>query len=342
MNIAKRISLALALPVVIVTAIAVVSWWQVARVVSESEFMTDTVAPSFVALSHFSHAINLVEDVVLLEVLDDEAAVHAQRHAEFAAAVEDGRASLGRYRVADPEDARQLAAVALAFGQWIAAAEDAMTTVGRGDRAAAMRALMGEVAAREADLQGALDEIVAFNEVLSRRAGAAEHAAAHVAEQRQVVLVLGVLLLSIALGLVVVRTIVGPLRALTATVIAVAQGDYERVVPYRARTDETGALARSLETLKLAAAEIAQQRQVKAWLARAIASLQAATTKEALGANVLELLFAAVPVGRARVFVVEEDGTTLRQLAARPAGPGADTAPVQQSVRERRALTQRS
>ena len=321
MNIAKRISLALALPVLIVTAIAIVSWWQVARVVSASEFMADNVAPSFAALSHFSRVINRVENVMMSEVLDDEAALHARRHADFDAAVAAGRTSLHQYLVADPEDGRLLAAVALAYGQWTEAAREAMATGARIDRAAAVRFLVGEVAARARRLDTALDAIVAYNEVLSRRARAAGEVAAAEAQHRQVAQVLVVLLLSIGLGLVVVKTIGGPIRELNAAVIAVASGDYERRVPFLTRTDETGALARSLETLRLAAAALTQQREVKAWVVGAIATLQGETDKAAFGERVLELLFSILPARSAQLFVTEEDGVTLRRVTSRGVSP---------------------
>ena len=80
------------------------------------------------------------------------------------------------------------------------------------------------------------------------------------------------------LGFLTFRRIVNPIRALEASVKAIAGGDYAKEVPFTKATDETGGLARSIDVLKQGAAAMDEQRWVKSNASKLTGELQGAAS----------------------------------------------------------------
>ena len=152
-------------------------------------------------------------------------------------------------------------------------AADGLTDGGRRDEAAHLLAgdAMSGLGERVGD---ALRDWIAHNEELA--ASASEAAVVGLGDARRhsrVALALG-LILSGALGLLTFRSIVGPVRALQASVETIVGGDFRAAVPFTDAKDETGALARSIDVLRRGAAALEDQRWVKSNVATLTGSLQ--------------------------------------------------------------------
>ena len=123
------------------------------------------------------------------------------------------------------------------------------------------------------------------NEEEAKRAGNLAAEAIEASRRRLLVSTAFGLLLSAIVGVLTFRRIAVPIRALQETVETIAAGDYSRTVPFTGASDETGALARSIDVLKGGASAMEDQRWVKAGVARLAAEVQEADSlAEARGA----------------------------------------------------------
>ncbi|HHG90336.1 MAG TPA: methyl-accepting chemotaxis protein [Devosia sp.] len=102
-------------------------------------------------------------------------------------------------------------------------------------------------------------------------------------------IVVGVLLLSIALSVVVVRSISGPIIRLTGTMDELARGNYEAEITGVANRDELGRMARAVEVFKengLKVAALTEEEKATAVRNRAEHSRMMAELQQAFGAVV--------------------------------------------------------
>ena len=99
-----------------------------------------------------------------------------------------------------------------------------------------------------------------------------------------------------------------PIRALRTSVESIAAGDYLHAVPFTQATDETGALARSIDVLKRGAAAMEDQRWVKANIARLARALQGATSHSEFGQRLLSGLVPMLGGGVAAFYLLDKNG----------------------------------
>ena len=106
-----------------------------------------------------------------------------------------------------------------------------------------------------------------------------------------------------------------PIRALDASVRAIAAGEYSKEVPFTGATDETGGLARSVDVLKQGAAAMDEQRWVKANVSRVSGQVQGAASLDAFGQRLLSDLVPMLGGGAAGFYVLDEQQSGLRRAA---------------------------
>src|SRR4029077_3298972 len=120
------------------------------------------------------------------------------------------------------------------------------------------------------------------------------------------------ILLTALLGVLTFLRIVRPIRALDASVRAIAAGDYGKAVPFTRATDETGGLARSVDVLKQGAGAMDEQRWGKANVSRVTGALQGAPSLAEFGQLLLSDLVPMLGGGAAGFYVFDDSQAGLR------------------------------
>src|SRR5262249_23573204 len=115
---------------------------------------------------------------------------------------------------------------------------------------------------------------------------------------------------------------VRPLHGLQGSVEAIAKGDFGLAVPFTQETDETGALARSVDVLKRGAAAMEDQRWIKTNAAQIAAELQSAATFADLGGRLLASLLPALGGGVAGLYTLDASERRLTLIASYGLGDG--------------------
>src|SRR6185436_16704717 len=95
----------------------------------------------------------------------------------------------------------------------------------------------------------------------------------------------------------------------------IAAGDYVQQVPFTNGTDETGALARSVDVLKSGAASMEEQRWVKENIASLTGTLQGATSHAEFGERLLSGLVPVLGGGVAAFYLLEPDQEHIKRVA---------------------------
>jgi len=124
------------------------------------------------------------------------------------------------------------------------------------------------------------------------------------------------LLLTAGLGWLTFRRIVHPIRALEASVKTIASGDYATEVPFVAKADETGGLARSIDVLKQGAAAMAEKRWVKTCTAQLTGAVQGAASLADFGRRFVSGLVPMLGGGVAVLYAWEEKSGRFQRVAA--------------------------
>jgi signal transduction histidine kinase/DNA-binding response OmpR family regulator/HPt (histidine-containing phosphotransfer) domain-containing protein/CHASE3 domain sensor protein len=226
--------------------------------------------------------------------------------------------------VSDDRDRRLTAEVRQRTGEWIAGAEHAMSLATGGDQKGAVQHLTRTLAPLGEQVGTLMAEWMRHNEELATQAGQATVVAIQKATRALLIAVVVAVILTGALGFITYRRIVTPLHALEHSVETIAKGDYAQSVPFTSATDETGALARSVEVLKDGAAAMEEQRWVKANAAGIAAQLQRATTYAELGDHLFASLVPALGGGVAALYVWDAIEKLMKLSASYGLGEGKD------------------
>jgi methyl-accepting chemotaxis protein len=120
----------------------------------------------------------------------------------------------------------------------------------KGDLKAAAALLNGPMVERFEAYTAAIDKAVDFNNMgAARAAETGENTALRGTLISVLVLVLGIAA-GAASSFFVLRRVIGPIRGITASMGALAEGDLSAEIPYVAKTDEIGAMARAVQVFK--------------------------------------------------------------------------------------------
>ncbi len=319
MTIARRILLLTGAAPLVLVVLGALIHFEVARIESRSRFVAEVQVPSLSAVGNISRSFEEMRVGLRDHLLASDAAGLARSRRTVDARRAELDQLFRRYAdtlVSDDRDRRLLDEFRALSGEWTSAANRLMEMTDGGRRDEAARLLAGDAMSGLGVRVGdALRDWIAHNQELAASAG--EAAVVSLGDARRhsrVALALG-LILSGALGLLTFRSIVGPVRALQASVETIVGGDFSAAVPFTGARDETGALARSIDVLRRGAAALEDQRWVKSNVAALTGSLQSTATLAEFGERLLSGLVPSLGGGVAAFYALDPGETRLRRSA---------------------------
>ncbi len=319
MTIAKRLIFLLAVPLVALLGLGVFTRIELAKIEARSRFVAEKQIPSLEILGSISR--NFAE--LRVDVRDFVLATNETQRAGAKAAFDRKEADFNRLlsdyekgMVSDEQDRRMLEDYQKRSREYLADASQvfSMTAADRREEAAAM--VSGEMMDMAGMLGKASGEWIQYNANLAAGAGKDVIAAISNSERRMFISNSVVLLITAFLGIITFRRIATPIRALEASVKTIAAGDYAQEVPFTQAVDETGGLARSIQTLKQGAAAMDEQRWVKSNASKLMRELQEASSLPEFGQRFLSGLVPMLGGGVAGFYLFDEKPGCLRRIAA--------------------------
>ena len=319
MTIARRILLLAALAPLILVGLGVLNQIELSGIESRRLAVSRKQVGSLSALGNVSRSFQEMR-VILRDHLRAGDASHRaaqqrafdERRAEFAGLLQ----RYGDAFVSDDKDRRLLDDFRAASADWLTGAQSVMALAG-GERAGEAAALLDD--ARMQDLGRrtglALQEWIAHNQALADAVDEQTGGDLQAARGRFRLALALAALVSVALGLLTFRRIVGPVRALQGAVESIVGGDYGAEVPHTRASDETGSLARSIDVLRSGAGAMEDQRWVKANVAALTSGLSSAATLAEFGERLLSGLVPALGGGVGGFYTLEPGETRLLRVA---------------------------
>ena len=317
MTIARRLTLLVAVPLLVLVGLWTFTRVQLMDIERHTRFVAETQVASLAALGHISQSFAELRQGLRDDLLTKDKSEQARIRVAFQAQKADLNQRLRQYSetlISDAKDKSLTEEYRNLSGQWTAGAERVMALAEAGRRDDAL-VLLGQQWVLGEHLAKTSSDWIGYNERLATQAGRAAMDSIALARSNMLVAVGFALVLATVLGWLTFRAIVNPIRALQASVEAVARGDYARAVPFREAADETGALARSVEVLKQGAAAMEEQRWVKSHVAKLTADLQGAGSLAEFGQCVLSGLVPVLGGGVAGFYVLETSPERLRRIA---------------------------
>ena len=333
MTISRRLTVLLAVPLLALVAFGVFVELQIGRVEGLSRFVIDIQVESVATLGKMLRHLDDARVIVRNCLMATDPADRVRSEEAF----HDSQTRLGQLLtlyeqkfVSDEEDRRLLNQFVDLHRRWSAEADKLISLNAEGRRADAIERMFNgtfpDLGLRAGNI---FEQWVEHNERLANGAGNSSLAAL-VNARRNLLIVVGlVLMISGIGGIVTFRRIVHPIRGLQQAVEAIAQGDYVHAVPFTESADETGALARSVEVLRHGAAALAEERWVKANLAKITGVLQGAASREEFAMRLISGLVPALGGGVAAFYIFDKEQNRLQRAASYGLAEGAGAEWVQ-------------
>lgn len=329
MTIARRLLILAAVPLLVVIGLGIYNQFHLKDIEKRSRFVAETQVGSLAALGNISRTFAELRVGVRGHLLCVDRQEQERIRAAFQAEKSDLTRLLGAYAdslVSDDKDRRLMDEYRDMSEQWIAGAEEIMAMADAGRRDEAVARLLGPQAELGDRLSKVSKEWIQHNELLAEHAGRSTADSIRGFERRILVAGIVAVVLSGFLGWLTFRKIATPVRALQASVESIAGGDYALEVPFTGATDETGALARSVDVLKRGAAAVEEQRWVKTHSATLTGELQGATSLEEFGRRLLSGLVPLLGGGVAAFYAPDADPERLRRISSFGMPEGAEGA----------------
>jgi PAS domain S-box-containing protein len=349
MNIAKRIIILSAVPLLALIVLGGILVLQLNTVEKQGKYVLELQLPSVVAIGNISRKYaELRVDLrdYLLAPGDKERAAVMDR---FLGTAKDLDSLLDRYSdtlISDERDRRLLGEYRQVMLMWMAEAKTLIAIFGAGRREEAMDRLLRilpELGQRDHKTAIAWAE---HNERLAREASQGTVSATRNAEVWWWVGIASLVVITAALGFWIFRRIVVPLQGVETSVKAIASGDFSQDVPFTKSSDEIGGLARSVDVLKKSAEAMAEHRWVSASAGAVTTGLQGATSLAEFGRRLLSELMPTLGGGVAGFYAYDENAVLLRRVADygladgdAPKSFSVGDGLIGQCLRERRAVT---
>jgi GAF domain-containing protein/CHASE3 domain sensor protein len=318
MTIAKRLTLLLAVPLLVLTVLGLFVVYQLNHIELKSKFVGVQIE-SLAVIGNISQCLTEMRvstRTYFLAEDKDEQSRAEKAVLQNAVELENLLARYGDSLVTGDKDRRLFADVLDLSRQWSVEAHKLMVFSTSDKRSDGMTLLLaGTFPQLGARLANALNAWITHNEELAKDAGRATQSAITDSERKLLSAVAIAMLLSGVLGLLTFRRIVHPMQALQASVECIAAGDYDQTVPFTNATDETGSLARSIAVLKQGAATTAEQGWVKANVARLATAFQSAESLRDFGQTLLSRLVPTVGGGAAAFYFFQADSGRLHRVA---------------------------
>jgi methyl-accepting chemotaxis protein len=246
MTIARRLTLLLAVPLLVLAGLGIFVVRQLETIETKSRFVAETQIESLAVLGNISRNTSNIRVNVRSYLMDEDKAQQTRAEAAIRENHKDLTSLLSRYGdalITGEADRRLFTEYRDLNREWIVVTERLMSMAAAGQRDEAIpQMLAGTYPEMGQHMGTVLGNWIKLNEDLAKAAGKETIAAIEESERRLVVaLVLG-MLISGTLGVFTLRRIVLPVRALQTSVQSIAGGDYAQAVPGTQATDETGAL----------------------------------------------------------------------------------------------------
>jgi two-component system sensor histidine kinase/response regulator len=350
MTIAKRLIILLTVPLLALVGLGIFTRLQLAKIEARSRFVAESRIVGLATLGNLSRSFAELRVNVRSHLLATNDAQRAAARAAFDEDEQDVHRLLQHYAdrlVLGDRERRLLGEFQTLSREWLVGAKQAMSLVNEGRGREAVALLNGRVVDLGLRLSTVSNEWIAYNEETATAAGRQSVAVIERLQREMLLANSLAFLLTSLLGFLTFRWIVRPIRALEASVKAIAAGDYGKPVPFVHATDETGGLARSIDVLKQGAALIDEQRWVKSHVSRVTGELHDAASRPEFGQRLLSNLVPILGGAVASFYVFDEAAGHLQRVAAYgladvSACPGSirlGEGLVGQCARERKAIT---
>jgi two-component system sensor histidine kinase/response regulator len=319
MTISRRLILLAAVPLLTLIGLGIYMKAQLADIETRSRFVADMQIRSLAALGNISRTyaeLRVSSRGYLLrgdKAEQDKARAGFHHHKEYFVQL---LREYGESLVSDARDKSMLDEYRESSGEYIAGAEKVIELADAGHRDEALALLMGSQAEIGSRIGKLSSEWIRHNEELATSAGKAVIDSIDGARWRMLDALAIALFLSGILGWLTFRAIVNPIHALQTSVESIARGDYARAVPFTGATDETGMLARSIDVLKKGAAEMDDQRWIRANVAKVTSELQGTDSLAGFGQRLVSSLAPMLGGGVAGFYIFESSTDRIRRVAA--------------------------
>jgi two-component system, sensor histidine kinase and response regulator len=318
MTIARRLLILLTVPLVALVGLGLFTGLQLATIEARSRFVAESRIAAMATLGNLSRAFAELRVNVrshMLATSDAERTAARARFDEDERELTDLLREYADHLIVGNKDRRLANEYQTLSGEYVAGARQVMALGDQGRTADALAHFHHTIGPVGVRLSHVSNEWIAHDQQTATAAGTASIAGIERFQRQVVLATLAALLVTGVLGFVTLRRIVGPVRALDASVNAIAGGDYAKPVPFVGATDETGGLARSIDVLKQGAALMDEQRWVKSHVSRAMGELQVASSIGEFGDRLLSTVVPMLGGGVALFYVFEERLGRLQRVA---------------------------
>jgi signal transduction histidine kinase/DNA-binding response OmpR family regulator/HAMP domain-containing protein len=350
MTIARRLLALLTIPLLALVGLGVFTGLRLADIEARSRFVAESRIVALATLGNLSRSFAELRVNVrshLLATSEDERGAARARFDEDERDVNRLLLEYANQLVLGDRDRGLLNAYQTLSREWIADAKQVMSLQDEGRRAEALALFNGRIVDLGLRLSEVSNEWISHDQQAARAAGEESIAGIERFQRQVVIATLAALLTTGVLGFVTRHRIVNPIRALDASVNAIASGEYAKPVPFVGATDETGGLARSIDILKQGAALMDEQRWVKSHVSAVTGELQRAASRAEFGQRLLSSLVPILGGGVASFYVFDEGSGHLQRVATygladvevSPSSIRLGEGLVGQCARERKAVT---
>jgi HAMP domain-containing protein len=324
MTIGTRLFLALAALALTVGAIAGLGWRQLQEIDRRATMVSEGVR-------RLEHVASIERDISVMQTIIGGASrgdsiSFVRRASEFAAirADSDGRLRAYADSLVDNESGSPLfSATRTAFRQWatladrvVSVGESAGRDVATGLARDSLDRLLRPLVTAASQWQTHEETQVVF----ARRH---EADAIEAAKQGSGYAIAVFVLMCLGCGLSLRHQISEPIRRLESGVVMISSGKLALRMPFMSRNDEIGALARSIDALRLTSFALENERWTKVRASHIMAAVQRAPSLEELGAALLSELLPEIGSGAGALSVVDDNNGTLRRVVAYGVAPDA-------------------
>jgi signal transduction histidine kinase/CheY-like chemotaxis protein/HAMP domain-containing protein len=319
MTIAKRLTLLLAVPLLIILGIGLATRQELSRIETSTRYVAESRVVALARIGDITRKFAEMAVSTRNSILETDPSLRAAMQAKADAARIEIRLLLddyGKNWVGSAKGGEYFHEFQEVCEEWMVKVDEAkaLAVAGRTDEAKAI--LTDQATPRGERLSQISKEWTQLNETLATTAGRTAIESIEKSKRNQIFSVGGALVLSGCLGWLTFRKIIHPIRALQTSVETVASGDYAKEVPFTQFTDEVGALARAVDVLKDGAAEMEEQRWIKSHAARLTGELQAVASLKEFGEHLTAGLVPILGGGVAGFYMFDSASGRLARVAS--------------------------
>ena len=235
MTIAHRLTLLLALPLVVLIGLGVFVANRFNRIAQQSRFVAETQIGSVTQLTKMSRSLTALRVDIRNYLLAEDKDVQAESeklYRQFEMDLDRQLAVYGDTLISDSKDQRFLSEFQNLQHEWRGLADQIFALIAEGRRAEASRqTVSGRFFQTGQQLNDLLVKWSDYNGEVAANAGKATATTTEQSE-RQLLIIIGLItLLSAVLGFLTLRSVVRPIRALQTSVQSIAGGDFRKAYP---------------------------------------------------------------------------------------------------------------